>query len=123
MRTLLFILFVTGLAACRGASAEDPGATVQIRGVYVQPVYEGRAALIDHEAIFGRMPAMRMSFKLYTPALLDSLSPGDKVRITLDSLTLTTILDIQQISPETMLDLSDGGSNHGGVLLPEIEEL
>ena len=126
MRALLLVLLVTGLAACRGASAEDPDATVRVRGVYVRPMYEGQAAVIDHEAVFGRMPAMQMSFKVYAPALLDSLRPGDKVRITVDSLSLTTIVNIERLSPETVLDLYDEDSaatGRGGVILPDIDEL
>ena len=121
MRGLL-VLLVAALAACADAPADRPAAMVQIRGVYVRPTYDGQAAVIDHEAVFGRMPAMEMPFKLYAPALLDSLSPGDKVRITIDSLSLTTIHDIVRIPAETVLDLDEGGGDRGGVILPDTDE-
>ena len=120
----LVLLVVAGLAACHSdAPEEDSRATVQIRGVYVRPMYEGQAAVIDHEPVFDRMPAMQMAFKVYTPALLDSLEPGDKVRITVDSVSLTTITAIEPLSPETVLNLYEGGGGRGGVLLPDTGEL
>lgn len=122
MRALALALLATvGLVACGDVPAEDTSATVQIRGVYLRPMYDGQAAVIDHEPVFGRMPAMQMAFKVYSPALLDSLRPGTKVRLTVDSLSLTTILRIEPLPAETVLNLYDGreGDGRGGILLPE----
>ncbi len=122
MRALLLVLLAVGVVACGDGPAEKGTATVQVRGVYLGPRFDGQAALIDHEAVSGRMPAMAMALRVSAPALLDSLRPGDKVRLTLDSLSLSTILDVQRISPETTLDLHDGEDGRGGARLPDVDE-
>lgn len=121
MRPLaLALLSVLPLAACAdGPPAPASGATVRVRGVYVQPVFDGRAIRVNHEAIPGRMPAMVMDFRLYTPALVDSVTEGARVRLTLDSASLE-VLDIETLPFETDLDLD--GSGRGTVLLPDSSE-
>ena len=121
MRPALLVLLAVAFGACSDAPAEDSSATVQIRGIYLRSMYDGQAAVLQHEPVYGRMPAMTMPFKVYTPALLDSLEPGTKVRITVDSLSLTTIVGIEPLPAETVLNLYDEGEGRGGVLLPEIE--
>lgn len=69
------------LSGCGGTDAPEPAEepSYATRGVYVGPQYGGQAAVIDHEAIPGTMEAMRMTFRLDDPAVLDTLQPGDKV--------------------------------------------
>lgn len=69
------------LIGCGRTDAPEPAeeSTYATRGVYVGPQYGGQAAVIDHEAIPGTMEAMRMTFRLDDPTVLDPLAPGDKV--------------------------------------------
>lgn len=121
MRFLLLALAL--LAACADAPTEPAGPpTLTVRGVYVQPMYGGEAMLVNHEAIPGRMPAMRMAFRVYTPALLDSLSEGARVALTVDSASLE-VIGIEELPFETVLELDPGdGNNRGGMVLPDLEE-
>lgn len=121
MRVLLALLAVT-VGACADAPAEPPAsATLTVRAVYIQPMYGGEAMLVTHEAIPDRMPAMRMPFRLYTPALLDSLTEGAKVALTVDSASLE-VIDIRVLPFETMLNLDPGDANgQGGIVLPTPE--
>ena len=117
-RALLLSLGV--LAAC----APEPEAvpTVEVRGVYVGPLYDGQAATVDHEAVADRMPAMQMAFRLYTPALLDSLTEGARVALTLDSASLE-VVDVETLPFDTVLDLEPGDANgQGGIVLPDTAE-
>ena len=106
MRPLL-VLVLFALGACADAPAGAPSATVEVRGVFVRPMYDGQAMLVNHEVIPGRMPAMRMAFRLYMPALIDSVEEGARVRLTLDSASLE-VLDIETLPFETDLDLDPG---------------
>ena len=47
-----------------------------LRGVYLQPMYDGAAMLVNHEAIPDRMPAMQMPMRVKVPGLLDGLAEG-----------------------------------------------
>ncbi len=122
MRPLLLTVLVT-LAACADAPADAGGsAKLVVRAVYIQPMYGGEAMLVNHEAIPGRMPAMQMALRLYTPALLDSLTEGARVALTLDSASLE-VVGVETLPFETVLDLEpSGGNGRGGVVLPSLEE-
>ena len=120
---LLIVLLVLTAVGCADAPAEaDGGATLTVRAVYIQPMYGGEAMLTHHEAIPGRMPAMQMPFRLYPPALLDSLTEGARVRLTLDSASLV-VIDVETLPFETVLELDPGdGNNRGGMVIPGLEE-
>ena len=116
------VLLALAVGACSEAPAPRDGATITVRAVYLQSQYEGQAMLVDHEAIAGRMPAMRMAMQVYTPALLDSLTEGAKVRLTLDSTSLL-VRDVEVLPFETVLNLHEGDTNgRGGVILPDLGE-
>ncbi|MGB3544789.1 copper-binding protein [Rubrivirga sp.] len=118
MRVLLFGLLA--LAACADAPAPMES-TLEVRALYIEPVYQGEAILVNHEPIPDRMPAMRMAMRLYTPALLDSLTEGSKVLLTLDSASLE-VIGIEELPFETVLDLDPGDENgRGGIVLPTPE--
>jgi protein SCO1/2 len=72
------VLGVALLIGC-GETEAPPEPAYPTRGVYVGPQYGGQAAVIAHEAIPGTMEAMRMTFRLDDPAVLDTLRPGDKL--------------------------------------------
>ncbi len=121
-----FLLFAAVLAAaCADAPADAPAdraPKVVVRAVYIQPMYGGDAMLVNHEAIPGRMPAMQMALRLYTPALLDSVTEGARVSLTLDSASLE-VLGIETLPFETDLNLDPGDANgRGGIVLPGLEE-
>lgn len=102
MRYLVFALAT--LTACADPPPEPPAATIVVRGVYVQPMYEGEAMLVNHEAIPDRMPAMQMAFRVDTPGLLDSLPEGARVALTVDSVSLD-VIDVETLPVDTVLDL------------------
>ena len=110
-------LGLLALAACSDAPTGPP--TLEVRALYIEPAYQGEAILVNHEPIPDRMPAMRMAFRLYTPALLDSLTEGSKVRLTLDSASLE-VVGIEKLPYETVLDLYVEGGQ-GGIVLPSPE--
>lgn len=114
MRALL-ALALLAFGACADAPPDD-GPTVTVRGVYVEPVFEGQAMRVDHEAIPGRMPAMAMDFRVDSPALLDGLAEGGPVRLTLDSASLK-VLDVEALPAGTDLTLDSGGDG-GAVFVP-----
>ena len=115
------VLAAAVVSACSEAPAQ-PTATLSVRAVYLGPQYGGEAMLVNHEAIPGRMPAMRMALQVYTPALLDSLREGAKVRLTLDSASLL-VRDVDALPFETVLELDPGDENgRGGIVLPSVEE-
>ncbi len=114
----LLLLGLLTLAACADAPAPTEP-QIEVRALYIEPAYNGEAIFVHHEAIPGRMPAMRMAFRLFTPALLDSLTEGAKVTMTLDSASLE-VVNVREISFETILNLEDGDENGvGGMILPE----
>lgn len=117
----LFLVALVALAACADAPAADESAKVVVRAVYIQSLYGGDAMLVNHEAIPGRMPAMQMALRVYTPALLDSLTEGARVALTLDSASLD-VVDVETLPFETVLDLEpSGGNGQGGIVLPSPE--
>ena len=117
MRYLVFAL--TALVACADAPPEPPSATLVVRGVYVKSMYGGEAMLVNHEAIPDRMPAMQMAFRLYTPALLDSLTEGARVALTVDSASLE-VVDVRTLPFDTVLNLEPSrGDGRGGTVLPD----
>ena len=111
MRIALALL---ALGACADAPAGPP-ATLSVRGVYVRPVYDGQAMMVDHEAIPGRMPPMRMAFRLDEPGLLDRVTEGDRVRLTLDSASLA-VVGVEPLPAGTDLDLE--AVDERGVVIP-----
>ncbi len=115
------VVCALALGACADAPAEEP-ATVEVRGVFVESMYDGQAMLVNHEAIPGRMPAMRMAFRLATPALLDGIAGGTPVRLTLDSTSLE-VLDVDGLPSGTALELGpDAPDGAGAVALPPESE-
>ncbi|MEM1117662.1 MAG: copper-binding protein [Bacteroidota bacterium] len=117
MRTLPLLLALA-LAACASEEATPP--TVEVRGVYVRPLFDGQAAEIDHEAVGDRMPAMRMDVRVADPAVLAGLAPGDTAVFALDSTSLTTIWAARPLSPATPLDLYiPEADTTSGIALPE----
>ena len=96
--------WLAGLIAV-GACAEPAPPTITVRAVYVGPRFEGEAALVDHEAIPGRMDAMRMGMRVETPGAFDGIAPGTAVRLTLDSLSLA-IVGAEPLPEGVTLDLA-----------------
>ena len=109
-------LALLALGACADAPPEPP--TLSVRGVYLQPMFQGEAMEVDHEAIPGRMPAMRMPFRVADPSVLDGLPEGAAVRLTLDSASLR-VLDVETLPAGTPLDLEPAAG--GAVIVPEDE--
>jgi len=91
--------------------AEDE---LAVRAVFVSPIYDGDAVMVEHEEIPDVMPAMRMPFPLDRPDLIAGLSEGDKVLLTLrnseagPSLVVTAI---EPLPPDTELDLEGSGAD------------
>lgn len=123
MRPIALAVLLALAAGCAGEPEPPPPAgSLLVRAVYIEPAFDGQAILVDHEAIPGRMPAMRMPFRLYTPALLDSLTEGARVALTLDSASLE-VIDVRALPFETVLQLDPGdGNGRGGVVLPDLGE-
>jgi len=137
-RLLVFLCLLGGaLAGCAeppepAPQAPDPSAMIDarpdtipsgfvVRGVYRGMVYDGAAAIVDHEAISGVMPAMRMPLRAADPADLDGLQEGDKIEFRLDDPDGTgyVMMDISPLPPETELILADPDS----VAVPEEDAL
>jgi Cu/Ag efflux protein CusF len=95
------LLAVLALAAC---AAEPERPTLDVRARFVEAKYDGQAATVEHEAIPGRMPAMRMDLSVADPALLDGLAPGAPVVLRLDSARFQ-IVGVEPLPPGTVLDL------------------
>ena len=53
-------------------------------GAVIATVPRARRLIVDHEEIKGFMAAMEMSYSVSSPALLEGLNPGDKIRFTID---------------------------------------
>ena len=86
------------------ACAEPAPPTLTVRALYVGPQFEGEAALVEHEAIPGRMEAMRMALLVEAPGAFDEIDPGSPVRLTLDSASLA-IVGVEPLPADTPLDL------------------
>ena len=113
----VFLLGLLALAAC--SDPAPTASTLEVRALYIEPAYQGEAILVNHEPIPDRMPAMRMALRLYTPRLLDSLTEGSKVTLTLDSASLD-VIGIEELPFDTVLDLDRGGDG-GNIVLPTPE--
>ena len=62
------------------------------RGVVQKVVPADRRVVIAHDDIPGFMRAMTMSFEVKNPALLEKLTPGERVRFTLEKTDQTLYL-------------------------------
>lgn len=117
--TRALLLLTLALSACASEEAAPP--TVEVRGVYVGPRYDGQAASVDHEAVADRMPAMRMDLRVADPSVLADLEPGQPATFALDSASLTTVWGAAPLPPGTPLDLYDpeADSTASGIVLPD----
>ena len=88
-----------------------------LRGVYLQPMYDGAAMLVNHEAIPDRMPAMQMPMRVKVPGLLDGLAEGALIEMTVDSASLD-VISITELPEGTVLDLEPGDGEGGDIVLP-----
>lgn len=95
------VLASLALAAC---SAEPERPTLDVRALFLGAKFEGQAVTVEHEAVPGRMPAMRMDLAVTDPTLLDGLEPGDPVTLRLDSARLV-VVGVRPLPPGTVLDL------------------
>ena len=111
-RPALLLLFALA-AGCaeRPAEVEDPArgeappaeetdVSYTVRGVFLEPLYDGQAATVRHEAVPGLMPAMQMDLRLADPALLDGLAPGDSIRFRMeDRGSGLQVTEVERIGP------------------------
>ena len=111
MRALVVLLALVG---CADAPPDAP--TLTVRALYLEPMYDGQAMMVDHEPIPERMPAMRMPFRVTDPALLDGLAESTAVRLTLDSASLAVVA-VEPLPAGTLLDLE--AIDEEVVILPE----
>lgn len=137
MRRLLLLALLGGALGSCAEPAEPPAPTRNdagedarpdtipagflVRGVYRGMVYDSAAAIVDHEAISGVMPAMRMPIRVEDRDLLRSLRDGDKIRFRLNDPDGTgyVMTDVEPLPPETELLLADPDS----VAVPEEDAL
>ncbi len=85
-----------------------------VRAVFVAPAFGGDAALVDHEEIPDRMPAMRMEFALERRDLIAGLTAGDKVLLTLRDYETGPGFAVTAIEPlpeNVELDLEGSGAD------------
>jgi protein SCO1/2 len=96
VRAPLWALLALAWGGCELRSSQTYQVTGQVRSV-------DRAAaqvVIAHDDIPGFMPPMTMSFDLASPALLDGVEPGARVRFALErSATLLRIVELQVTAP------------------------
>ena len=114
---LLVLLSLAPAIGCADAPAVE-APVVRVRGIYLEPMYEGAAMLVDHEAIPERMPAMQMAMRVASPALLEGLEEGAPVMMTLDSASLDVVA-VEPLPQGTPLDLAPDGLDGSGIVLPE----
>lgn len=120
-RPALLLALALPLAACGGEPADDAVPDVTVRAFYIEPLFEGTAARVAHEAIEGGMPAMRMAIAADDPEQIAALTPGTKVELVLRAVDETTtgdryrIASITELPASTELDLPEG-------LVPEVGE-
>jgi len=62
------------------------------RGIVQKVIPADRRVVIAHDDIPGFMRAMTMSFEVKNPALLEKLTPGERVRFTLEKTDQTLYL-------------------------------
>lgn len=103
---VLFALLLLAAVGC-GDPAPDPEALVTVRGVYMEPLFDGQAARFDHEAVPGWMDAMTMPFALADPALVEDLPRGAKVEIQIDTTAGANVVAVQRLPVTTELRLQD----------------
>lgn len=92
-----------------GCGTDDPAIAedvLAVRAVYVQPEFEGAAATFNHETIPGLMDAMQMAFPLADKALLDGLTPGQKVTISIAQEPRLEVVAIAPLPDSTTLTLA-----------------
>lgn len=79
-----------------------------VRAVFLEPALGGDAALVEHEEIPERMPAMRMQVALERPDLIAGLEAGDKVTLTYRDYATGpgfVVTAIEPLPADTELDL------------------
>ncbi len=101
MRLLLLVLLAAGCT-----TKTPPAETVAVRAVYEKTVFDGAAATFDHEAIPGEMDAMRMDFPLADASVVAGLSPGAKVRLTLQVEPRIEVMAVEALPDTTALRLA-----------------
>ena len=111
IRTPTFILVLLLFAAgCGGEETKPLRETYAVRGQLLGATEDGRAVVIDHEAIPGYMDAMTMTFPLEDKRLLEGLAQGDKIRFDLTVGGATVQIDnVEQLSDTTRLALRSAG--------------
>ncbi len=67
-------------------------------GKVIAVVPNTQQLVIDHDDIKGFMDAMTMGFKVESPALLEAVQPGDKVRFTIGA-SQNAIIHIEKMNP------------------------
>jgi Cu/Ag efflux protein CusF len=98
LSSLAVLAVASALTACergaRGAReatatptpAAEPGArqtsagTYDIRGTVMSVAADRRSVSLDHEAIAGLMPAMKMDYPVKEPRILEGIQAGDMVQ-------------------------------------------
>jgi protein SCO1/2 len=77
------LFFVSFLVGCSGSATEAPKSSAEkvydVKGKVVTVNSEKSEVTLDHEDIPGLMRAMKMSFKVGDPKLLQGLQAGDQV--------------------------------------------
>jgi Cu/Ag efflux protein CusF len=69
----------------QASEATAPAATYEGVGTVIATVPRMGRLIVDHEEIEGFMGAMEMSYPVVPPALLEGLSPGDRIGFTIDA--------------------------------------
>lgn len=78
-----------------------------MRGQVVRVVDAGRTVIVDHEAVPGRMEAMRMTLPLQDPSRSASLEAGDKIRFDLTiSRGRGSMGSFEKLPPDAALELA-----------------
>jgi len=86
--TALQIALLVGVLSCQ----PPPPEKLVGQGIVQKVVAEDRRVVIAHDDIPGFMKAMTMSFEVRNPALLEKLTPGERVRFTLEKTDQTLYL-------------------------------
>lgn len=85
-----------------------------VRAVFLGPAFGGDAALVEHEEIPDRMPAMRMQVALERPDLIAGLEAGDKVTLTYRDYATGpgfVVTAIEPLPADTELDLDSAADS------------
>jgi Cu/Ag efflux protein CusF len=94
-RPYYFFLFIW-LLSCQPPA---PPEKLVGRGVVQHVVPADRRVVIAHDDIPGFMRAMTMSFEVRNPALLEKLTPGERIRFTLERTDQTLYLVAAEKEP------------------------